>query len=290
MLYQIESIKTNKNRKLVIIYIIILLLVLAVAIGFGIFMAQRVHNDRQDANQNYNEIKENDNDARDNMQAKMRFVKNIDNIYDGEEGRRVFLTFDDGPSTSVTPYILDTLKKYDIKATFFVLGNRVKDNMDLVKREYDEGHYIANHGYSHKYSKIYASSNNVIKEYNKTENEIQKALEKPEYSSNLFRFPGGSVGGPYDKIKRKTAKILKEKGIAYLDWDALTNDSDGANTKEAIMKNLKETVGSKNNVVLLMHDAPDKILTYETLENVIKFLKEKGYTFKNMYDLINMEE
>ena len=52
------------------------------------------------------------------------------------------------------------------------------------------------------------------------------------------------------------------------------------------MKNLKETVGDKNNVVLLMHDAPDKILTYE---NVIKYLQEKGYTFKNMYDLINAE-
>lgn len=292
MLYQIESIKTKKNRKLVIIYIIILLLVLAVAIGFGIFMAQRVHNVQQDANQNNNEIEkngENDNNAMDNMQAKMKFVKNVDNIYDGKEGKRVFLTFDDGPSASVTPYILDILKKYDIKATFFVLGNRVRDNKDLIKREYKEGHYIANHGYSHKYNKIYESSNNVLKEYNKTEKEIQNALEKPKYSSNLFRFPGGSIGGPYDKIKRKTAKILKDNGIAYLDWDALTNDADGADTKEKIMKNLKETVGDKNNVVLLMHDAPDKILTYETLENVIKYLQEKGYTFKNMYDLINAE-
>ena len=60
----------------------------------------------------------------------------------------------------------------------------------------------------------------------------------------------------------------------------------GADTKEKIMKNLEETV-LYNNVVLLMHDAPDKILTYETLEDVIKYLQKKGYTFENMYDLIS---
>ena len=309
LIYQIEAVKT-KRKRLVVIYIIVLLLVLLASIGLGIFAAKKVNENKQ--NENYNiissenstkniisnsesssnsninqntsntEIKE---DIKNN-QSKEKFVENVDDIYNGEEGKRVFLTFDDGPSTSVTPHILDTLKKYNIKATFFVLGNRVSDNAELIKREYNEGHYIANHGYSHRYDKIYASSKNVLKEYNKTEQEIKKALGDENYSSNLFRFPGGSIGGEYDKIKEKAKIDLKRNQIAYLDWNALTNDAAGAYTKEKIIKNLKKTVGNKNNVVVLMHDAPDKILTYETLEDIIKYLQEKGYSFKNMYDLM----
>ncbi len=309
LIYQIEAVKT-KRKRLVVIYIIVLLLVLLASIGLGIFAAKKVNENKQ--NENYNiissenstkniisnsesssnsninqntsntEIKE---DIKSN-QSKEKFVENVDDIYNGEEGKRVFLTFDDGPSTSVTPHILDTLKKYNIKATFFVLGNRVSDNAELIKREYNEGHYIANHGYSHRYDKIYASSKNVLKEYNKTEQEIKKALGDENYSSNLFRFPGGSIGGEYDKIKEKAKIDLKRNQIAYLDWNALTNDAAGAYTKEKIIKNLKKTVGNKNNVVVLMHDAPDKILTYETLEDIIKYLQQKGYSFKNMYDLM----
>lgn len=214
------------------------------------------------------------------------FINKINNIYNGEEGKRVFLTFDDGPSESVTPKILDTLDKYDIKATFFVLGCNVKSHPDIVKRAYNSGHYIANHGYSHKYSKIYKNTSTVLEEYNKTEDAIRAAIGKTEYSSNLFRFPGGAYGGPYEKIKKKARKELNKQGIAYLDWSALTYDAEGADTKEEILCNLKETMNGWNNVVILMHDAPDKEITYKTLEDVIKYLKKNGYAFKNIYDLI----
>lgn len=214
------------------------------------------------------------------------FIDKINNIYNGEEGKRVFLTFDDGPSESVTPKILDILDKYDIKATFFVLGCNAKSHPDIVKRAYDSGHYIANHGYSHKYSKIYKNTSTVLEEYNKTEDAIRVAIENPEYSSNLFRFPGGAYGGPYEKIKKKARKELNKQGIAYLDWSALTYDAEGADTKEEILCNLKETMNGWNNVVILMHDAPDKEITYKTLEDVIKYLEKNGYDFKNIYDLM----
>lgn len=214
------------------------------------------------------------------------FIDKINNIYNGEEGKRVFLTFDDGPSESVTQKILDILDKYDIKATFFVLGCNAKSHPDIVKRAYDSGHYIANHGYSHKYSKIYKNTSTVLEEYNKTEDAIRVAIGNPEYSSNLFRFPGGAYGGPYEKIKKKARKELNKQGIAYLDWSALTYDAEGADTKEEILCNLKETMNGWNNVVILMHDAPDKEITYKTLEDVIKYLKKNGYAFKNIYDLM----
>ena len=75
-------------------------------------------------------------------------------IYRSTGEKRVFLTFDDGPSRTVTPLILDLLKKEEVKATFFTLGNSARNNPDILKREFDEGHYVANHGYSHKYSEI----------------------------------------------------------------------------------------------------------------------------------------
>ena len=213
-------------------------------------------------------------------------VDNILNIYKNTGEKRVFLTFDDGPSKTVTPLILDLLKKENIKATFFLLGSRVEYNPDLVKRAYDEGHYIANHGYSHQYSSIYSSIDSILDEYNKTEQCIQKALGDSNYHSNLFRYPGGSNGGKYNKLKQEAKEVLKQHQIAYLDWNALSNDAAGAKTKEELINNIKSTVGGKSSVVILMHDASDKILTYETLPDVISFLREQGYKFETIYDII----
>ena len=88
-------------------------------------------------------------------QIKMKFVPKqnpnaqaeITDIYYSDE-KVAYLTFDDGPSKNITPQILDILKQENIPATFFVLGSRVELNPDVLKREYEEGHYIANHGYS----------------------------------------------------------------------------------------------------------------------------------------------
>lgn len=108
-------------------------------------------------------------------EAKVR----IENIYvpQGEE-KYAYLTFDDGPSGNVTPQILDILKREEIKATFFLLGSRVELYPELVKREYEEGHYIANHGYSHVYTNIYSSPNAVLDEYNRAEDRIKSVLRR----------------------------------------------------------------------------------------------------------------
>ncbi len=213
-------------------------------------------------------------------------LENFSNIYKHQDNKRVFLTFDDGPSTSVTPYILDLLSQQNVKATFFVLGSKVEANPDLVKREYDEGHYIANHGYSHKYSEMYSSTQNVLDEYNKTNDLIKNAIGNENYNTLVFRFPGGSSGGPYNDLKQEAKELLKQNGIASVDWNALTNDAAGANTKEKIMENFYNTVQNKTSIVILMHDAPDKILTYECLPEIIQYFKNNGYEFKTMYDVI----
>ena len=286
---QIVGMRKNKDLKIVITIIVVAIISIIVCVGVIVFL-QNTNKETMVVSTNAisddNTINAITMQKYENKEQRQQFVEAIDNIYNGNEGKRVFLTFDDGPTKEVTPKILDILKKYNVKATFFVLGNRVESNPDILKRTYEEGHYIANHGYSHKYSSIYKSDKSVLNEYNKTEKAIRNALGNENYSSNLFRFPGGSYGGQYEEIKKKARKQLKKEEIAYLDWNALTYDAEGANTKEKILKNLKETMNGWDNVVVLMHDAADKSITYESLEDIIKYLQKQGYAFKNIYDLM----
>ncbi len=166
----------------------------------------------------------------------------MNNIYVSNGVEKIaYLTFDDGPSSNVTPQILDILKEQDVKATFFVLGSRVELYPDLVKREYEEGHYIANHGYSHVYESVYASANAPYEEYERTENTIKTALGNTEYSSHLFRFPGGSEGGKYANLKNEAKSILAGHDVAYINWNALTNDAVGKPTYESLLADLAST-------------------------------------------------
>ena len=165
---------------------------------------------------------------------------NLKNIYHSET-KRVFLTFDDGPSRTVTPVVLDTLKSENIKATFFLLGSRVELDPDLVKREYDEGHYIASHGYSHVYSQIYATPQSVLDEYNKSVTAIRNAIGEQEYNPHLFRFPGGYWGGKYAEVKKQAEQILEQNDVLHIDWNALTSDAAGAKTTEQFIAELNKT-------------------------------------------------
>ena len=209
----------------------------------------------------------------------------IIHIFSQSPEKSVYITFDDGPSPNVTPLILDEIKKENVKATFFVLGMNVNYYPEIVKRAYSEGHYIANHGYSHKYSEIYENVDTVLNDYQKCEESLRKVLGKNDFSSGVYRFPGGSSGGVYSDIKQDAKVKLKEKNIAYLDWNALTYDAENAHTKESILENLEKTIADKKVIVLLMHDSSSKILTYETLPDVIKVLRDKGYTFRTLYDV-----
>lgn len=211
---------------------------------------------------------------------------NLLNIYKESDEKVVYLTFDDGPSPNITPLILDLLKQENIQATFFLLGSNVERYPELVQREFQEGHFLANHGYSHKYAEIYKNNDTILNDYLQCEQAIRKALHNDNFVTKVYRFPGGSTGGKYHNIKTAGKEVLKENHIAYLDWNALTRDAEGTPTRESIMEDLKETVGEKNTVVLLMHDSSSKILTYDTLPEVIAFFRDNGYTFKTLYDVI----
>ena len=108
-----------------------------------------------------------------------------------------YLTFDDGPTKTVTPKVLDILEEEDVKATFFVIGKSVKNYPEIVKRAYEQGHYIANHGYSHNNNKLYESEQSFRNEIKDTDEAIGKAIGIENYSSHIFRFPNGYMSPIY---------------------------------------------------------------------------------------------
>ena len=212
------------------------------------------------------------------------WIQNVNHIYSSDK-KRAFLTFDDGPS-NVTPMILDTLKKENVKATFFVLGKMVEQKPDMVKRMYDEGHFIANHGYSHVYDSIYSSKEAVLDEFNKCNIAVQNAIGDEKYNSHLFRFPGGSSGGKYADLKLQAKELLKQNGIESVDWNALNGDAETNNLSlEFELQRLEETTKGKQSVVILMHDSPLKKVTADSLSQIIAYLRNNGYEFTNFYDI-----
>ena len=211
--------------------------------------------------------------------------ENMSNIFHSET-KRAFLTFDDGPS-NVTPQILEELGKENIKATFFVLGSNVVNFPEITKKIWDEGHYIANHGYTHVYSSIYASPQAVLDEFNRCNDEVKKAIGEPEFNSHLFRYPGGLAGGKYAETKKQAKQLLEDNDILNIDWNALTGDAESQHpTAENLMEKLKTTVEGKSSVVILMHDAQAKKVTADMLPDIIAYLKGEGYEFKSFYDII----
>ena len=211
--------------------------------------------------------------------------ENLKNIYHTDK-KVAYLTFDDGPSNN-THQILDILKQNNIKATFFVLGSQVEVFPETTNRIYNEGHYIANHGYSHKYSEIYQSPEQVLNEFNQCNQIVAKTINVPEYNSHLFRFPGGSVGGKYAELKKQAITLLEQNDILHIDWNSLTGDSEKVNpTEEYLMDNLQKTTEGKNSLVILMHDAQAKKITAETLPKVLEYLQQQGYSFESFYDII----
>ena len=106
-----------------------------------------------------------------------------------------------------------------------------------------------------------------------------------DYHSFLFRFPGGSRGGRYEKVKSEARQLLEEYCVAYTNWNCLTGDAAGKRTKDECIQEMLETKGNQNSIILLMHDANDKSQTVEALPEIIQYYKNEGYTFKNFYEI-----
>lgn len=289
--------KLNKKKIAILVLCILILICLIITIKHTITIMKGYKIYKQYETQlqslKYQDEKEQQKKKEEEEKAKQAKIpklteegkNNVNNIYKSDT-KRAFLTFDDGPS-EVTNQILDTLKQEKVKATFFVLGSNVKALPNVVKRIYDEGHYIANHGYSHVYSKIYASPQTVLDEFNQCNDAVKEAIQVPEYNSHLFRFPGGLAGGKYVTIKNEANELLKQNEVMHVDWNSLTGDAETNNLSiEFELQRLRETSEGKNSLIILMHDAQAKKTTADALPNIIAYLKEQGYKFESFYNII----
>ena len=224
----------------------------------------------------------------------MEIQERIDNFRFSNDGEKwVFLTFDDGPSNNVTPKILETLKKHDVKATFFIPGVSLRaDGADeVLKRVYEEGHAIGNHSYTHQYGKLYpGGSVNIdefIKEFNQTQDLLKEILGE-HFETSIIRAPGGTISwGNMAALKKE----LNKKGIASINWNAVNDDGTASGlSTEHLYNAAVNTSEGKDIVVLLMHDSEAKMTTAEYLDEIIKYYKDNGYEFKVLGEIEEVKE
>lgn len=194
-------------------------------------------------------------------------------------GKIIYLTFDDGPSHSITPSLLQILKEENVKATFFVINH--DDNLNyLIKQEYDEGHTVALHSFTHDYSYIYSSVDNYFSDLIAIQNKVESIIGiKP----NIIRFPGGSsntISRKYSKgIMTTLTNKVSEQGYIYFDWNISSEDAGSAKNSAQVYNSVVNHLVYKNNIVL-MHDFESNYKTLNAIRDIIKFGKEHGYTFK----------
>ncbi len=188
-------------------------------------------------------------------------------------GKVIYLTFDDGPGKH-TPELLDVLRKYDVKATFFVVNSKY---VDTIKRIAQEGHSIGIHTATHNYKTIYANEDAYFKDLNTMRDIITNLTGK---QTTLLRFPGGSsntVSSFNPGIMTTLTEKVKEMGFRYFDWNVDSKDAGGAKTANQVFRNVTKGISGKQVSVVLQHDI--KGFSVDAVERIIVWGLENGYTF-----------
>jgi len=180
-----------------------------------------------------------------------------------EDKKVIYLTFDDGPIPDITPWVLNLLDKYGIKATFFCVGDNVRKHPDIYRQVLEKGHQVGNHTFNHlqgirTFSKNYIRNIEIASQYIK---------------SNLFRPPHGHMRLPQFFSLRKKYKIVL--------WDVVTRDYSKRQTPEEVLQNVKKY--TRNGSIIVFHDSikAEKNMKY-ALPLSIEWLMEQGYEFRTI--------
>ena len=187
--------------------------------------------------------------------------------------RRVYLTFDDGPSAN-TAKILDILKKYKVKGNFFVVGKEDPELQKMYKRIVDEGHVLCMHSYSHKYNEIYSSVDAFTADLDK----ISELLRDVTGSvPKIYRFPGGSSNSVSRLPMKDFIKVLDERGITYYDWNVVAGDATNPMLPaDKIIENSLCDLNEYEEAMILFHDLSNKTSTVEALPAIIEAIQKSG--------------
>jgi peptidoglycan/xylan/chitin deacetylase (PgdA/CDA1 family) len=183
--------------------------------------------------------------------------------------RKVYLTFDDGPTPEVTEWVLDTLASHGIKATFFCIGNNIENHPHIFRKVIDEGHTIGNHTFNHLngwntenepyLNNVEAAENTIVALY-------------PAFKINMLFRP------PYGKIKASQSRRLRAQGYSIIMWDVLSADFDQSISPKKCLKNVIDN--TRDGSIIIFHDS---VKAFENLKYAlpltIEYLKSKGYEF-----------
>lgn len=180
--------------------------------------------------------------------------------------KKIYLTFDDGPTPEITDWVLAELKKHDIKATFFCIGKNIDSNPELFLKIKQEHHSIGNHTMNHMNG--WKSETN---EYIQNVKKCAEILSQKYIPSLLFR-------PPYGKIKRQQSRLLRKLGYKIIMWDVLSADFDQSISPQKCLENVVKNV--KSGSVIVFHDSIKASQNLKfALPKTLSFLKENGFVF-----------
>lgn len=188
----------------------------------------------------------------------------------------VYLTFDDGPSAE-TDRILDILKEYDVKATFFVIGKTDENSVKAYQRIVEEGHTLGMHSYSHQYAQVYASQEAFEDDLTSLQDYL---FSITGMESTFYRFPGGSSNKVSKIPMSDLIQCLKERNITYFDWNVSSGDASGTQlSSQTIINNVMNGInGAHKNYVVLFHDSAAKKTTVDALPEIIEQILAMEHT------------
>ena len=196
----------------------------------------------------------------------------IQNIAVDDGIKRVYLTFDDGPSYN-TAQILDVLAEYDVKATFFVTGDTTEEQRALYSRIVEEGHSIGVHSYSHRYSEIYASEEAFFEDFYMMSDYV---YDITGIRPTICRLPGGSSNTVSNIKMADVVNELEEQGVTCYDWNISGGDAEGHNlSANQIAYNVTGGIERFQTSVILLHDGKDKGETIEALRLILEELTQR---------------
>ena len=192
-------------------------------------------------------------------------IKNADN--------KIYLTFDDGPIPEITEWILDILNKYEVKATFFCIGDNIEKHPEVFQKVIKNGHSIGNHTFNHLKGWNF-STEEYIENTLQCEKAITSNSEIVNLKSKIFR-------PPYGKIKPSQSNILRKLGYKIIMWDVLSVDYDKKISPEQCLENIIQNTVSGS--IIACHDSLKAFKNLEyALPKAIEYLKNKGFVFERI--------
>ncbi|MBQ9007888.1 MAG: polysaccharide deacetylase family protein [Clostridia bacterium] len=198
-------------------------------------------------------------------------------VADGKEQlpqKVVYLTFDDGPKKT-TPELLAILDELDVPATFFLLGYQARAFPEYTRMIYERGDTIACHTMDHSSGGIKDEPSQLQLVFRRFMKEMHDVLGDETFTTDLFRFPGGSTSYPFP-----TKKMVTDLGWSWFDWNAMTRDTYDDMNEKAVFASVRNTTKGRDVVILLAHDG--KKNTRLALPDIVQYYRDGGYTFRRL--------